>query len=101
MSINFILQAIRAIHYGNIDDNDMETIFSFILKLDNEELNYYFNTNTVISYENDLELCIEIITSLISIYEIQEKYERCDVLLKKKKKALSIIKLKEKKICLS
>lgn len=90
MSVNFMLRAIKSIHYGDVDDNDMETIFSFILKLDNDELNHYFSTNTVVSYKNDLELCIEIITSLIKIYELEEKYERCNVLLNKKKEAISI-----------
>ena len=97
MSINFILQAIRTIHYGDVDEDNLEMIYSFMSNLDNEELNRYFTESTVVSYENYLELCIEVIISLISIYEIQEKYERCDILLKKKKEALSIIKSKTKK----
>ena len=55
-------------------------------------------TNTVLSYDNDLELYIEIVNGLIKIFEDQEAYEKCAVLLEKKNDALSIMELKTEKV---
>jgi len=96
MSVNFILQAIRILHIGAYTDSELQMIYDFLKSLDNDSLNLYHNTNTVVSYDNDLELYIEITDALIKIFEDQEAYEKCAVLLNKKTEALDIIKIKTK-----
>jgi hypothetical protein len=98
MSVNFILQAIRVLHLGTYTDSEIQMIYDFLKSLDNETLNLYHITNTVVSYDNDLELYIEIIDTLIKIFENQEAYEKCAVLLDKKNEALSITELKTEKV---
>ena len=94
MSINFLLQATRIIHLGNHDDTELQMIYDYIRKLDNETLIGYINTCTVLSYNNDLEFYFEIVDGMISIFEEKEEYEKCKILLNKKQKTLEIIKLK-------
>ena len=94
MSINFMLQVIRIVHIGNFTDTEIQMIYDFILNLDNETLIHYYNTNSVVSYNNDLELYLEIIDLLIKIFEEQEQYEKCGVLLNKKNESLFIINKK-------
>jgi hypothetical protein len=62
--------------------------------VDNEILNDYNNTCTILSYDNDLQLYVEILDSLILIFEEREEYEMC-VILKNKK--VESIKIKENK----
>ena len=93
MSINFLLQAIRIIHIGNYDDTEIRMIYDYLRNLDNVVLNDYALTNSVLQYNNDLELCIEVIDKMIKILEIKEEYEKCQVLLNKKNESLDIIKL--------
>ena len=95
MSVNFILQAIRVLHLGNYTDNDIEMIYDFTRNLDNETLNRYFIANNVISYNNDLELYVEIIDTLIKVFETKEEYEKCSILMKKKKESQKIMKAKK------
>jgi len=99
MSINFILQSIRLLHIGEYTNGDIETIYNFVINLDNKDLISYFTTNNVLSYNNDLELYIEILDSLIKIFESDEKYEECSDLMSQKHKALLIIKEKNKQLC--
>jgi hypothetical protein len=94
MSINFLLQATRIIHLGNHDDTELQMIYDYVRKLDNEILMGYINTCTVLSYNNDLEFYFEIVDGMISIFEEKEEYEKCKILLNKKQKTLEIIKLK-------
>ena len=96
MSVNFILQAIRLLHIGDYTDNDINMIYDFTRNLDNETLIRYHITNSVIAYNNDLELYIEIVDKLISIFETKEEYEKCAILMKKKKKSNTIMKTKTK-----
>jgi len=98
MSVNFILQAIRILHLGIYTDTETQMIYDFCKSLDNESLISYHMTNTVLSYDNDLELYIEIVNGLIKIFEDQEAYEKCAVLLEKKNDALSIMELKTEKV---
>jgi hypothetical protein len=97
MSINFLLQAIRIIHIGNYNDTEIRMIYDFLRNLDNCILNDYFNTYTVLNYNNDLELYIEVVDKMIKILEYEEDYEKCHVLYNKKKESLDIINIKESK----
>ena len=94
ISFNFILQATRVLHVGNYDEDELEMIYNFLTSLDNEILNDYFNTCTILSYSNDLELYVEIVDVLIGIYEEREEYERCSILKSKKDESEIIMKNK-------
>lgn len=95
MSINFLLQAIRIIHIGNYDDTEIRMIYEYLKNLDNVILNDYFNSNQVLHYNNDLELCVELIIKMIKILEDREEYEKCQILLNKKEESLDIMKIKK------
>jgi len=91
-----MLIAIKTLHSGQCSKSDAESIFNFATILDKKDLIDYFSTNTIISYKNDLELYIEILDSLIKIYENDEKYEKCSDLMAQKEKSLSIMNKKTK-----
>ncbi len=91
MSINFLLQAVKIIHIGNYTDAEIIMIYDFLRNLDNITLNSYFNSYQVLQYQNDLEFCVEIIDSMIKIFENKEEYEKCQVLLNIKKDAQYIM----------
>ena len=75
MSVSFLLQVTRIIHKKNYDSNDVQMIYDYLKNMDTETLTDYFNTCTVLSYPNDLELFLEILDKMISILEEQEEYE--------------------------
>ena len=60
-------------------------------KLVEKLLNDYNNTCTILSYNNDLELYIEIVDSLILVFEDREEYEKCEKLKNKKDDSIEII----------
>lgn len=91
MSLNFLLQATRVLHVGNYDEDELEMIYNFFISVDNEILNDYYNRCTILSYNNDLELYIEITDSLIEIFEESEEYEKCILLKHQKEESLKII----------
>ena len=97
MSINFLLQAVKIIHKGGYNDNELKTIYDYLRNLDNTVLNSYFLANAVLQYNNDLEFCIEVIDRMIKILEEKEEYEKCQVLLNKKEESLDIINFKIEK----
>jgi hypothetical protein len=94
MSINFLLQAIRVIHIGSYDDTEIRMIYDYLRNLDNIVLNEYFNSNQVLHYNNDLELCVEVIDKMIKVLEDREEYEKCQILLNKKEESIDIMKIK-------
>ena len=96
MSISFLLQATRVLHVGNYDDDEVRMIYDYIRTVDNEMISEYINNKTVLSYNNDLELLIEIIDRMIQILEETEEYEKCLVL--KNKREMSPRKQKTIKI---
>ena len=55
-------------------------ICEFMIGLDNEILNDYNMNCNIVSYNNDLELYIEIAETLIDIFEEKEEYEKCQLL---------------------
>jgi hypothetical protein len=94
MSFNFILQATRVLHIGNYKEDELKLIYDYIVSIDNDILSEYNSTCTILSYNNDLELYIEIINELISIYESKEEYENCQILKNKKEEAIKILESK-------
>ena len=91
MTISFLLQATRVLHFGGYDEDELLMIYNYLTALDNDILNDYFSTCTILSYENDLELYIEILTATIVIYEDREEYEKCLKLKSKKEESITII----------
>ena len=69
MTVNFLLQATRVLTKGEYDDDELVMITNFVNSVDNEILNDYNNTCTILSYDNDLQLFIEVLDSLITICE--------------------------------
>ena len=94
MNLNFLLQAIRVLSVNNYDEDELIMIFNFMTAIDNEILNDYNNTCTIISYDNDLQLYIEILDELINIFEEREEYEKCEILKIKKEESLIIMENK-------
>jgi hypothetical protein len=94
MAINFLLQSLKLLHNGNYNETELKMIYEYLKNLDNIVLIEYFNTNSVIQYNNDLEFCIEIMDRMIKVLEEKEEYEKCQVLLNKKEESLDIIKIK-------
>ena len=94
MSVNFLLQSTRILHNNNYDENELEMITNFMVAVDNEILNEYNDTCTILSYDNDLQLYIEILDALIVIFEDREEYEICEMLKHKKDDAIEIMENK-------
>jgi hypothetical protein len=94
MSINFLLQSTRVLHNDNYDEDELEMVTNFMVAVDNEILNEYNNTCTIISYDNDLQLYIEILDELIRVFEGREEYEKCEMLKHKKDDSIEIMKTK-------
>ena len=94
MTINFLLQATRVLHVGNYDEDELSMITNFMVAVDNDILNDYNNTCTIVSYDSDLQLYIEILDELINIFEEREEYEKCEILKIKKEESLIIMENK-------
>ena len=73
MSVSFLLQATRILHVGNYDDNDVRMIYDYLKTVDNEMIYEYYSTCTILSYENDLELFVEILDAMLKIMEENEE----------------------------
>jgi hypothetical protein len=96
MDFNFLIQATRVLNNNDYDEKELELVYNFIIMVDNELINYYYCNNSILSYQNDLEIYIEIVDTLINIFEQREEYEKCELLIYKKEFSLSIIKEKNK-----
>ena len=94
MTLNFLLQATRVLNVGNYDEEELKMIYKFLITLDNNVLNDYNNKCTILSYNNDLELYVEILNSCILIFEKREEYEKCQKLKDKKEESIKIMKTK-------
>jgi hypothetical protein len=94
MNLNFLLQATRVLNVNNYDEDELIMIFNFMTAIDNEILNDYNNTCTIISYDSDLQLYVEILDELINIFEEREEYEKCEILKIKKEESLIIMENK-------
>jgi hypothetical protein len=76
---------------GLYDEEELRLIYGYVIHIDNEILNEYYNTCTIFTYENDLELYLEIVDALIKIFEEREEYEKCEILKKIKVESNKII----------
>ena len=95
MSVSFLLQATRVLHVGNYDDDEVQMIYDFLRNVDNELILEYNSRSTILSYNNDLELYVEIIDAMLLILEEKEEYEKCQNLKNKKEECIKIIKQKK------
>ena len=91
ITINYLLQTIRILHVGNYTDEDLEMVYRFTIKVDNDLMFYYLSSKTILSYDSDLELFVEVVNTLINIYEESEEYEKCVELKIKRDKAIKIL----------
>lgn len=94
MNMKFLLQATRLLGDNSYEEDELIMITNFMTSVDDEILNDYNNTCTILSYDNDLQLYIEILDVLIGIYEEREEYEICKILKNKKDESLIIISTK-------
>ena len=94
MTVNFLIQGTRVLQIGNYEEDELIMVYNFMTAIDNEILNEYNSTCTILSYENDLELYIEILDALMKIFEGREEYEQCEILKTKKEESLLIMKIK-------
>ena len=56
MSVNFLLQATRVLSFNNYDEDELKMVYDFMISIDNEILNDYNMSCSIIIYNNDLEL---------------------------------------------
>ena len=91
LKLNFLLQATRILHVGNYDEDELNMIYNFMSTIDNSILITYNESKTILSYSSDLELYVEIVGTLINIYVEREMYENCQILMKKKEQAITIL----------
>lgn len=94
MSFKFLIQATRVLHINNYDDKELKMIYDYASSLDNDILNSYFDECSILGYESDLELYLDIVQALIKIYEEMEEYEKCHVLKLKQNECYKIISKK-------
>lgn len=94
VSFNFIIQATRVLNNNDFNEDELKMIYDYLISLDNDILVDYYNTCSIVSYENDLELYLEILDVMIGIYESREEYEKCHILKAKKDESIIIMKNK-------
>ena len=93
-TLNFLLQATRVLHVGNYDEEELSMVYNFITSVTDDVLSDYKDTCSILSYENDLELYMEILDICIVIFENREEYEKCQKLKNKKEEVIKIIESK-------
>jgi len=98
--MKFLLQTLVIFEKENHNDENINMIYKFLTNLDNEILNDYYLTNDVIPFQNNLDLCIRVIDTMIKIFEENEEYEKCGYLKNKKDEAIKIINNNSKKLIL-
>jgi hypothetical protein len=86
-----LLQATRVLSFNNYDDDELKMVYDFMISIDNEILNDYNMSCSIMIYNNDLELYVEILDALINIFEDREEYEKCQLLIDKKEESLIIL----------
>ena len=94
MEMRFLLQATRVLGDNSYTEDELIMITNYMVAVDNEILNDFNNTCTILSYDNDLELYIEIIDALLNIHEEREEYEICEQLKLKKDESIIIMSTK-------
>ena len=91
MSVSFLLQSNKVLVERNYEYDELKMIYEFLIALDNMDLEDYYSNNKVETYNNDLELFIDTVNSLIKILEETEEYEKCHLLMNKRADAINII----------
>lgn len=94
MNLNFLLQSTRILNNNDYDEDELFMVLNFTTAIDNDTLNDYNNTCTILSYDSDLHLYVEILDTLLSIFEEREEYEQCEIIKNKKEEALIIMESK-------
>ncbi len=86
VSYDFLMQAVKILHTNEHDKYELDIVYDFIIQLTDETIYSYMEKKTIISYDNDFELFIQLIDRLIEILEneVYEEYEKCRNLLNKK-----------------
>lgn len=77
ISVKFLLQSSRILSDKIYTEKDLTMIYNFVVSIDNLDLIEYFNSKTIFSYNNDLELFQDVCKTLLSIFEKSENYEYC------------------------
>ena len=90
MSVSFLLQVTRILHKGNFDEDELFMVYDYLKTIDNEVILQYYYTSSILSYNTDLDLFIEILDRTIQILEEKEEYEKCQILQNKKNECLII-----------
>jgi hypothetical protein len=94
VSFNFLIQAARVLQVKNYNEKELRMVYNYAVNIDNDILNNYFNNYSILGFENDLILYLEIVDALINIFEELEEYEKCHVLKLKKDESNKIINQK-------
>ena len=76
MESSFLLQATKVLTLGDYDSRDMKMIYQFLITLDYDEMIEYNMTSSILSYETDLHLYIELVDVMIKMFEDKEEYEK-------------------------
>lgn len=90
MSVSFLLQVTRILHRGNYNEDELFMVYDYLKTIDNETILQYYYGSSILSYNTDLDLFIEILDRTIEILEEKEEYEKCQVLQDKKNECLII-----------
>jgi hypothetical protein len=81
----FFLHAIKAIHTNDSEFDMLDIAYKFINNVDTETLFEFKKHQSLMTYENDLVLFIEMIKYVNHLYEQKEEYEICSELIIKQK----------------
>jgi len=90
----FLLQSAKLIKSGHYNEKDIEFINELVLSIDNNILNGYNKSTSLIILGNDLDFYIKLLNFLIKHYESVEDYEKCQILKNKLDESLKIKKEK-------
>lgn len=83
MSFDYLMQAVKSLYDNNPSEYELNVAYEYILISSEETLSTYKERCSILSFNNDLELFIELTKKLIKIYEDMEEFERCSRLKKK------------------
>lgn len=84
MPFDFLMQAVKILHKDIQTEEDIKLAYDFVMLTEMDTLEKYNKKSLIVSYQSDLELFIDIIKELLSVYEDLEDYEKCQKLLEKK-----------------
>lgn len=91
MSINFLLESAKLLHNKKYATKNLSLIYDFLINFDEKTMNEYSKKSSILSYNNDLDLYVEVVIKMIKIFEDNEEYEKCHILKMKKLESQDII----------